>query len=190
MFLTTELTTFDTVIMPLIILGLIVGLIALIPILIIRKAKKKKRQKMVWNEQGIIIKDTFVHVSGLPLADGIEVTISVFEDKVEFEGSGTQITLARSRITDVSIKNETEIQTHFTSSIGGAVAGGVLFGPLGAIIGGRSKKKQTAQISSYLIFTYKKEDSVEYIAFDVTTSWTATKFPKQFQGIEKAQITL
>jgi len=154
------------------------------------KVRKKAKRKRALSEQGIILKDAFTHVSGLPLADGTMVTISVYGDKVEFDGSGTQITLERSRITDVSIKTETEIQTHVVSSVGGAIAGGVMFGALGAIIGGRAKTKKTAEISVFLIFTYMKGDSVEYVAFDVTESWSVAKYPKEFASIQKTKIAL
>lgn len=130
------------------------------------------------------------------MATGTQVTVTVFADKVKFEGSGTQINLERSRITDANIKTEKEIQTHVVSSAGGAVAGGALLGALGAAIGGRAKTKKTIEISYFLIFTYIKDDSVDYIAFDVTTrSWwndiyysSVWNYPREFQNLEKNKL--
>lgn len=42
---------------------------------------------------------------------------------------------------------------------------------LGAIVGVRAKEKKSTTVKEYLIFTYLKEDKVDYISFDVTTSW-------------------
>lgn len=44
------------------------------------------------------------------------------------------------------IKTDKEIQQQYVSSVGGAVGGAVLFGPLGAITGGRAKKKTVKEV--------------------------------------------
>ena len=50
--------------------------------------------------------------------------------------------LLKEKITDVTMTNDIEIQKNNVSSIGGAVSGAILFGALGAIIGGRAKNKK------------------------------------------------
>ena len=115
-----------------------------------------------------IIQHTFTHTTGLPVADGVKVKISVYNERVDFDSSGVNFNIERDRITDVSIKKETELQSHYTSSAGGAIAGAMLFGVLGAAIGGRSKVKETKKVRKFLIFTYTKEDEINYVAFDVT----------------------
>ncbi|MEH2944892.1 hypothetical protein VSQ32_19130 [Lachnospiraceae bacterium KK002] len=54
--------------------------------------------------------------------------------------------LEKSKITDMCIKTDKEIQQQYVSSVGGAVGGAVLFGPLGAITGGRAKKKTVKEV--------------------------------------------
>ena len=94
------------------------------------------------------------------------------------------------KILDVNIKSEKEIQTNYTSSIGGAVGGAILFGPLGAMIGGRRKKKVDKICHSYLILTYKneKENKIDYISFDVTNNFNAYKFVDYFSKNCKKNI--
>ncbi len=54
------------------------------------------------------------------------------------------------------------------SSVGGAIAGGVMFGPLGAIIGGRAKNKKVKTVTRYFIITYiNDQEEIKYIGFDI-----------------------
>jgi len=88
-----------------------------------------------------------------------------------------------SKLTDVSIITDKEIQQQVVSSVGGAVAGGLLFGPGGAMIGGRAKQRTATRVRYYLIFSYEKDGSVSYIAFEATQSITnASKFAKEFHA--------
>lgn len=50
--------------------------------------------------------------------------------------------------------------------LGGAVGGAVLFGPLGAIIGGRAKKKTDKTVHLCLIITYMTDNEVKYIGLE------------------------
>ena len=62
--------------------------------------------------------------------------------------------------------------------MGGAIGGAVLFGPLGAMIGGRAKERQTITVEKYLVFTYEDNEELKYIAFYVNNNKKAKKFVK------------
>jgi len=150
-----------------------------------KTSKAKKAQKERVNQlkaSGMLLQDTFAHVSGLSVAENVFCTIRSFADRYQFIANGVEMNLQRSKITDVSIKTDTEIQTQYVSSVGGAVGGAVLFGPLGAIIGGRAKQKKTKTVSQYLIITYwSGENELKYICFDVTGRvYSAAKFVDEF----------
>lgn len=127
------------------------------------KAEQEKRRNL-----GSLWADKLPHTTGLPLAEGTECSIYYLSDKLIFEGGGTSFTLPLERLNDISITTSEELQKSYVSSIGGAVGGAILFGPLGALIGGRAKEKTSKIITSYLVFTYLKDDEVKYIAFDNT----------------------
>ncbi|PJJ30543.1 hypothetical protein [Lacrimispora celerecrescens] len=110
------------------------------------------------------------HVSGLPLAVNADCLIGFEQDRFSFVGGGNEFSLSFDKITSFDVKTDVEIQNQTVSSVGGAVGGALLFGPLGAIVGGRAKTKKTRTLSYYIIFTYTKEDRVEYISFEIASA--------------------
>lgn len=116
------------------------------------------------------------HMAGLPLAEGAEVFIYRCKDKVVFERNQETIELQINKINDILIKTDIEIQKSYVSSVGGAVGGYVLFGPLGAMVGGRAKEKKSTLTEQYLIFAYESNGSVDYISLDVTNVPNAQLF--------------
>lgn len=115
-----------------------------------------------------------LHQAGLPISQDCSCEIDYCDGKFVFKGSGNTFELGFEKITDLCVKTDKEIQTQYVSSIGGAVAGAVVFGPLGAIVGGRAKKKKSTQITYYFIFTYKKDNEISYISFEIN-SFDASK---------------
>lgn len=104
----------------------------------------------------------------------------------EKKAGTTNITLMREKITDMVIKTDTEIQKQIVSSTGGAIAGAVLFGPLGAIIGGRAKTIKTH--TSYLIITYKDDNGdLAYIGFDTKGSLKQFKLINEFKKLNTTE---
>ena len=143
------------------------------------KTKKQLRQEKA---QEKLKTCTMKHVNGLPIAEGVDCNITLAPDKFIFSSGNAEFELEKSKITDICIKTDTEIQQQYVSSIGGAVGGAVLFGPLGAIIGGRAKKKTVRnQTCSYLIITYQSPD-IKYIGFEIGINFaSANLYVSDFQ---------
>lgn len=159
----------------------------LIIIGIVKSHKKKKAQKEAVKQSGLMVYTAFNHVNGLPIAENLSCEIKSYPDRLEFKAGTTNIKLSREKITDMCIKTDTEIQKQVVSSIGGAVGGAVLFGPLGAMIGGRAKNKKEKTVTQYLIITYTGEEGeLKYIGFDIKTNpLSATKLVKEFRELNK-----
>lgn len=144
-------------------------------------------------ERQRILKNTIrcEHSYGLPLAVG--TFCEVFKDDVnkvfKITGAGNTYTIAYDKITDISITSTTDSQ--YVSSIGGAIAGELLFGTLGAAVGGRVKQKKS--IEFFLILTYmNKNDEVAYISMDIGSSGnlTCVEWKKEFKAKNKKEVEL
>ena len=123
------------------------------------------------------------HITGLNIPEDTYCVIYVCEDKYEFLANNITFNLSLEKITDVSLKTSTEIQQQYVSSIGGAVGGAMLFGPLGAAIGGRSKVKEIKNFEKFLIFTYLDNNETKYITFSIPQKFMkeALKLINDFQ---------
>ena len=109
-------------------------------------------------------------VGGLDLAAGSICSAVCSPESISFSASGQTFTLSPEKLIDVSVMTPQEIQTQYVSSVGGAIAGGILLGPIGAALGGSAQKKKTKIIRQYLIFAYQADAEVKYIVFDVTSA--------------------
>lgn len=144
------------------------------------------------NENSIIKKITARHISGLPMGEGASCSLYLYNNKVVFEKDAASYSLLFEKIADVTVKSDMEIRKSYVSSAGGAVGGALLFGPVGAMIGGRIQEKTDATFQDYLIFTYYKNGNPEYIWFEVSSSDSDTyyfpimfqKYPKETKEIE------
>lgn len=143
---------------------------------------KKKDNR---NFDGITIYTAFHHVDGLPIAENLLCEVFSYPDRIEFKAGNTNIKLSRSKITDMCVKTDTDIQNQVVSSVGGAIAGGFMFGTLGAIIGGRAKTKKIKTVTKYLIITYtNNQGEISYIGFDTRNNpISAEKLVKEFQKL-------
>lgn len=106
----------------------------------------------------------FIHVSGLNLPPDTPCLVRYFPQQLSIGALGQNFILKHSRVRDVSVNTITELEERYISSAGGAVAGAMVFGPLGALIGGRTKKRLSRRSARFLIFAYDGDDgSVRYI---------------------------
>lgn len=106
---------------------------------------------------------------GLPVAEGTYCQIYYFDDFLEIVAAGIEYTLKMGQIHDISIRTESDVQSQYVSSTGGAILGAAIAGPVGAAIGGRTKKKEVRTVALYLTISYTNKDgNITYIAFDAS----------------------
>lgn len=135
--------------------------------------------------------ETFPNIK---VTSGLAVTMR--DDCLHFKDrslmSKSEITLPYSKIVDAREMVETETTVKDKSVIGRAIVGGVVLGPVGAIVGGidgTGKKKKTTSKRFYVI-SYKSDDGVvKYVPLEIVG---ATYGLKKFDALlhEKAGIAL
>ncbi|WP_312047769.1 hypothetical protein [Anaerotignum sp.] len=120
-------------------------------------------------------------VSGLPVSKNSVFQTYFYEDRIMIDDGSRTFNLNLEKIEDICMKTDVEIQKAMVSSAGGAVAGGMIFGPIGAIVGGRTKEKEIRDVTTYLIITYGSNEEQKYISFNVTYDYKrACKFVEVF----------
>ena len=133
---------------------------------------------------------TVKHVVGLPVAENSFCTLKYIEDCIKIESGNSIFNLPLEKITDMTTTTDVDIQRQYVSSVGGAVGGLVLFGPLGAMVGGRAKKKEHTKITNYFIITYKDNDEIKYISFNSTGCFKIYKFIERFRSSDHASVEI
>lgn len=134
----------------------------------------KKKASRDGNEKALIAKN-IKFVAGLNLPQGVLCDVSCFSTEISISVNRQEFVLSANKLIDVSIMTNTEIQKQYVSSVGGAVAGAILLGPIGAVLGGSASKKSIKTNTKYLIFTYEDGSDQKYIAFDATDKISSAK---------------
>ena len=101
--------------------------------------------------------------------------------RTNFGGGKESVFLPYLKITGVLLTTEKEIKEQGKSVLGRAALGGILLGPLGAVVGGISGtgKKQNVKYQMALIINYKsnpEDEDVKVISFINNTFGNAKKF--------------
>lgn len=163
----------------------------ILAILLFRRTKAdKEKYAKKYNLQPKITEDfktvenSFPHTAGLPVAPGAICILNLKKTGLSIHSSGVNFNLAIDKIISISTKTETEIQNQkqYVSSTGRAIAGAALFGLPGAIIGGRAREKNitTTTYKNFMVVTYKKGDSIEYLLFALSSPMDAMPFITNF----------
>ena len=134
----------------------------------IKNTRKQRIKERQLKKQGVSVHTFFKHTHGLPIAENAMCEVLSYPERFDFKSDSMQCHLSKKKLKDISIINNADIQKEYVSSAGGAIAGGLLFGTLGAMIGGRTKSKETRSVSSCLILTYLSDSEIKHICFDVT----------------------
>lgn len=109
------------------------------------------------------------HVYGLPVAEGVKADIFYDDEGFTISAANMTFGLGYDVVSDICVKTDVEISKQYVSSAAGAVGGAMLFGPIGALIGGRVKEKRASVETKYIIITYTKNSEFNYLCFELTT---------------------
>lgn len=106
-------------------------------------------------------------VSGLPVPENT-LCQAFFGQNINIViPDGPTFTIPVEKLVSVAESSDVDIQRQNVSSVGGAIAGAMVAGPIGAAIGGRTKEKVTRTIKPYIVITYNS-DGIKTIYLDVS----------------------
>ena len=149
----------------------------------LKEAKKKEKERLNGLRD---LRGQLKLVVGLGnLPQGSPCKIFCNSERMKFSANGQDFVLETSKLLDISVMTQTEIQKQYVSSVGGAVAGAVLLGPLGAIIGGRATKKTINNTSKYLVISYISDGETKYIVFDTTNNFVGNSIKNKYKYLKK-----
>ncbi|MBD3107907.1 hypothetical protein IEO70_05970 [Bacillus sp. AGMB 02131] len=136
-------------------------------------------------------------VDGIPLPIDAMIKLEADDDqeKIRFTVPFMKkepVTLAYDQITDIEAFTEEQIKEKDKSVVGRAVVGGLLIGPLGAIVGGisgiGSKKKKKSKL--FVVINYiSKDGETKSISFEDTRMYFTNQFISHIKSkIQKADV--
>ena len=134
-----------------------------------------------FSKKGSIVSDYFKSTAKQAIfKSGESCDVAVFEDHLEIEGTlgKGKASLPLDRVTDVYYGSETEIVAKNKSVIGRAVAGGLLFGGVGAIVGATSgtQQKQKKIVKNVFVISYESSDGeAKFLQFEDTRNYKGLK---------------
>ncbi len=131
-------------------------------------------QFVLYNENIIL---SLNHTLGLPIPENTLCKIYVSPERYEIKADNQSFYLSRDKITAVDLKTEAEVQNSYLASAGNYLKS---YGPLGELIINRTGNSIASVDISYLIFTYTKENAIDYIAFNTTAILEALQLVEEF----------
>ena len=140
--------------------------------------------------KGSIISEPFLLLEDVgQLKKDLVVEVALYNDHLELTApfmKKTPITLRYAQITDVFYGMQTEVVLKNKSPIGRAVAGGLLFGGAGAIVGAVSGtgKKEKKVNKFFFIISYTSADGVEkMLQFEDTRLYKGRKVANKLKEL-------
>lgn len=104
------------------------------------------------------------YIAGLSFPEGVKAYVCLLSNGFAFSALNQDVFLPEEKISSVSITKLSKL--YAVSNAGGAIAGGMALGPIGALIGGAPQLSMLETNSPLLIISYNSDDETKYIIFD------------------------
>ena len=148
--------------------------------------------------KGSLISDNFVLLENVgQLKKGMTVDVALYDDHLSLTAPFMKlapISLRYSQITDVYYGIQTEIVSKNKSTIARAVAGGLLFGGAGAVVGavsGQGVKEKKVNKFLFIISYTSSAGEAQFLPFEDTRLYKGPKLSKKLKelcGVSDAAV--
>lgn len=136
--------------------------------------ERQKRLDYYHKYQMIDHQSFWIHINGLPVPEMSECEIWECENCLIFY-NGYPYVLDYSKLINIEFMSRSEIKRHYLNNASGAIAGGMMLGALGAVLGGGTKTVTEEEYNYFVAITYKSDGEIKNIFFDVTKPRNAAK---------------
>lgn len=126
--------------------------------IVVKPKSNSKSRKQQLQDDGVLAHANLSHVEGLPISEKTACTLYVKNDELIIDGGGTEFKILNSQLRAAEVKTETEIANIVHSSAAKGIAGGLMFGPIGLVVGSRATNKEKKTNNYYFILNYEKSN--------------------------------
>lgn len=146
-----------------------------------RKKAQKRVQAEIYRQRRLkVLRGD--HITGLPLPQGVDCSLCFDERRLTISGGGQEFRLAYDKIVNIELHTDVDIQKSYVSSVGGAIGGYMLFGELGAMVGGRAKERTSTVEEYYALVTYLKDGTSAGLSFRTKDGALAQEIINEHRG--------
>ena len=170
-------------------MGYLIGLSLLVVLIwvLVDETKTTRKIKKRYGKKEFIAYGKFKPVLGPGLPPSNICSVIFLKSRIIVEMNGYEMSIATEKLMDVSIWTKEQIQKRVYSDAGGALAGGMIAGPIGAIIGGRGVSTLKSK-TDYLIITYFSHEEIKAFAFDVSKDkLTAQRIERKYAWLKEKE---
>lgn len=142
-----------------------------------KETKEKETEKRLYYSkqyQEISSSLSWVHLYGLPVSELAVCDVWECKNCLVFY-CGHPYVLNYSKIINAEYMSQTEVTKHYYDDATGAIAGGLMFGPIGALIGGGTEVDEETKYRYFVRITYKSENGTNDVLFNVTDAQYSAK---------------
>lgn len=129
----------------------------------IQRLQAQQQQLNIQNNIAPIIATPSKHYSGLPIAVNSACQLTIFQDMIYFNSGTMEFKLPMERIISMDIATKSQVEYIQKQNLSRAVAGGLLFGDVGVLLGGMPQSEPVERTESFLVITYSKEETIQFI---------------------------
>lgn len=186
---------------------LIISIVLLIRVAIKNKKKNRENElrlhQMKVNNQTPISQVFGTHVSGLPIPAQTQIKLTVFRgmifinhmvDTNSFWGQkrfGTfEFKLPVEKLISIDVVTQSQIEYIQKQSLSRSVAGGLLFGDIGILLGGMPQSRKIEHVEKFLVISYESENQIHLIVLQVPQPEKAVASINQYIPFRPKSIEL
>ncbi len=164
---------------------------------VLNEMEKKEEMDCLADAEGLL------HLSGLSVPAQTDCHVYLNRGGLIVECASARFNIPASNITDISFMDLSQVRKHYVDNASGAIAGGLMFGALGALFMGGTKEITEVNEQYFLAVSYVSSDSgaekglcfqapPKYVggAAQVASRWKKDNTPKSVPDSRKRNITL